>query len=70
MDSNKITVKEILERRLGEEKAARVLDGINFAYQKGKRGEGLEEHYKSVLRDEGLDPEDIKFVSSHVVPTS
>jgi uncharacterized protein with von Willebrand factor type A (vWA) domain len=61
MDIGQVTVKEILEKRLGKEKAAGVLKEINDAYQKGKRGEDLQEHFKDAIKKEGLDPGDIKF---------
>jgi hypothetical protein len=70
MDIGEVTVKEILEKQLGEEKAAGVLKEVNEAYQKGKRGEELQELFKDALKNEGLDPGDVKFTHSHVVPTS
>jgi hypothetical protein len=69
MDSGQVTVERILAKRLGEEKAARVLKGINDTYQKGKRGEDLQAYFKDAVKKEGLDPGEIKFVISHVVPT-
>lgn len=69
MDIGKVTVKEILEKKLGEEKTTRVLNEFNDAFQKGKRGEELREHFKDAVKKEGLDPGDIQFVQSHVLPT-
>ena len=69
MDSGQVTVKEILEKHLGEEKAARVLKKIDETYRQGKRGEGIREQVEEALKKEGLDPGDIKFVMSHVLPT-
>lgn len=68
MDIGEVTVKDILEKRLGEEKAANVLKGINDAYQSGKNGEELQEHLFSAVKKEGLNPGEIKFVYSHVLP--
>jgi hypothetical protein len=69
MDSGQITVKDILEKQLGEEKTARVLKGINDTYQKGKRGKDLQAYFKDTVKKEGFDPGEIKFVVSHVLPT-
>lgn len=68
MDIGEVTVKEILEKRLGEEKAARVLNEINDAYQSGKSGEELREHLTSAVKKEGLDPGEIKFVVTPIYP--
>jgi hypothetical protein len=68
MDIGQVTVKEILEKQLGEEKAAGVLKEINNAYQEGKRGEDIQAHFKNAVKKEGLDPGEIKFVVSHVLP--
>jgi hypothetical protein len=68
MDSGQVSVKEILERQLGDEKTARVLKGINDAYREGKRGEELQGHFKDAVKKEGLDPGDIQIVSSHILP--
>ncbi|UCH92308.1 MAG: hypothetical protein JSV88_18705 [Candidatus Aminicenantes bacterium] len=69
MDIGQVTVKERLEERLGEEKAARVLEEINVAYQKGNRGETLQEHFKAAIKKEGLDPGDIKFAVTMIIPS-
>jgi hypothetical protein len=70
MDIDRTTVKEILAKRLGEEKAARILEEINKAYQEGKRGEELREHLVKSIRAEGLDAEEINLTVSHAIPTS
>lgn len=69
MDIGQVSVKEILEKQLGEEKTARVLEEINDAYQKGKRGEELRGHFKDAVKKEGLDPDDIQVVQSHILPS-
>jgi hypothetical protein len=70
MDVGQVTVNEILEKRLGEEKSARVLKEINDAYQKGKRGDDLREQFKDAIKKEGLDSGEVKVFWSHVIPTS
>jgi hypothetical protein len=70
MGIDQTSVKEILVKRLGEEKAAGILKEINEAYQEGKRGEELREHLMGALRKEGLDPEEINLTVSHALPTS
>ena len=69
MDIGQMTVKDLLVKQLGEEKAARVLKRINNAYQKGINGTGIREQVVDSLKKEGLDPGDIKFAMSHVLPT-
>jgi IS4 transposase len=69
MDIGQITVKDLLVKHLGEESAARVIKDINGAYQEGKRGESIREHVEYLFEREGLDPGDVKFVMSHVLPT-
>jgi hypothetical protein len=69
MDMSQVTVKEILEKRLGDEKATMILEDINDAHQKGKSGEEFREYVRDAVKKEGLDPGEIKFVVSHVLPT-
>lgn len=61
MDIGQVTVKDILGKHLGEEKTARVLKEINNAFQKGKRGDDLQEQFKDAVKKEGLDPDDFQF---------
>ncbi len=70
MDIGQVTVKEILAKQLGEEKTARVLKEINDAYQKGKRGDDLQEDFKDAVKREGLDPDDVQFefIANSVLP--
>jgi hypothetical protein len=68
MDSGQVTVKEILEKRLGKKKAARVLKRINDAYQNGMSGEELQEHLTNAVKKEGFDPAEIKFVVTPIYP--
>jgi hypothetical protein len=70
MDIGQVTVKEILEKQLGEEKTAGVLKEMNNAYQKGKRGDDLQVHFKDAVKRGGLDPDDaqFQFIVNSVLP--
>jgi uncharacterized protein YpuA (DUF1002 family) len=72
MDIGQVTVKEILAKQLGEEKTAGVLKEINDAYQKGKRGDDLQEDFKDAVKREGLDPDDVQyqFIANSVLPST
>jgi hypothetical protein len=72
MDIGQLTVKEILAKRLGKEKTVRVLKEINDAYQKGKRGDDLQEDFKDAVKREGLDPDDLQyqFITNSVLPST
>jgi hypothetical protein len=70
MDIGQVTtVRDLLVKHLGEERAARVSKEIDEAYQKGRRGEGIRAQVEDALKKEGLDPGGFKFVMSHVLPT-
>ncbi len=49
MDFGNITVKEMLEKKLGKEEAEVVLKVVNQGYEEGARGEELTEHVKKAL---------------------
>jgi len=68
VDIGQITVKEILEKRLGAEKVARVLKEINDVYHSGKSEEEFQEHLTLAVKKEGLDPGEIKFVVTPIYP--
>jgi len=70
MGNSNITIKEILEKRLGKDVAVKVLNEINKAVLAGKQGEELETLFNDLLKREGLDPGDIQLTTTHVVPTS
>ena len=55
MDIGKLTVKEILEKKLGTEKSKKVLDSLNDAHKAGKKDEELHKHLKDSLEKEGYD---------------
>ena len=54
-DLGKVTVKDILAGKIGEEAADRVVQKLNDAHQKGKRGDDLKELFKDAMSEEGHD---------------
>ena len=70
MKHDDITLKSLLEARLGNEKAARVLNRVNEAVQEGKQGEELETYFAELLENEGYNPGDIKSTTTHAIPSS
>ncbi len=50
-----MTVKEILEKKFGDEKSVKVMDRINHAYKNGTRGEIFDMHLNNVIKKEGPD---------------
>ncbi|MCP4155422.1 MAG: hypothetical protein GY757_47300 [bacterium] len=55
-DLGKVTLQGFLEKKLGTEKAGRVLKHINDGADKGKKGKDLAEHAKEALAKEGHAP--------------
>lgn len=72
MDIGQVSVEEILEKQLGKEKTGKVLREINDAYQKGMRGDDLQEDFKAAVKKEGLDPDDLhyQFITNSVLPNT
>jgi len=54
-DLGKVTVKAILADKIGEEAADRVVQQLNDAHQKGKRGDELKKQFKDAMSKEGYD---------------
>jgi len=55
IDIGTVTVKDLLEKKVGKEAADRVVKAVNEGYQKGLRGEDLQKHYQGVMQKEGHD---------------
>lgn len=53
MEFGERTLKQALEKKLGAEKAAKVIKSLSDAHAKGKSGEELHKHYKDALAKEG-----------------
>lgn len=53
MDFGERTLKQALEKKLGTEKAAKVIKSLSEAHDQGKSGEELHKHYKAALAQEG-----------------
>jgi len=53
MDLGKLTVKEVLEKKLGKEATDRVLTKVNNASASGKKGDELQQVFKDALTKEG-----------------
>jgi hypothetical protein len=66
MDIGSITIKDLLEAKLGAEKTEVVLKVVNNAYEKGARSDELVEEFKKGLRkvdyDVALNPLNIPFM--------
>jgi len=69
MGMGQMTVKDVLTRQLGEERAASVLREVDDAYREGNNGEALREHLTDSLKRQGLDASEIKFVIDPVIPS-
>ena len=68
MDLGQLTVKQILEKRLGDEKATGLLKEVNDVYQQGKRGKELQKHLMDAIKRQGIDPGEVKFVIDPIFP--
>lgn len=68
MDFGGITIREILEKKLGKEAAARIINEINNAHQQGKRGEDLRKHFKDTLAQDGFDTLDSSYSCVIAIP--
>jgi hypothetical protein len=47
------TVREILEKSIGQEAAGRVMAEVNDAHKQGKRGEDLHLQFRDAMKKEG-----------------
>lgn len=65
MYSENVTVKELLEERLGPAGAQGVVDTVNNSYRSGIRGSDLQARYQDAVKKEGMnvpsDPGDILY---------
>lgn len=70
MDLGKVTVKELLEKKVGPDGAKRVLKAVTDSYKSGKRGEELHEDFKDAMIAEGHDvgSDDSDIVYSFFIP--
>ena len=55
MDIGNVSVKELLEKKMGPEGAQRVIDAVNDGYKNGKRGNDLQQQYQDAMVKEGQD---------------
>jgi hypothetical protein len=57
-DFGGITVREILEKKLGKKTSDKIIKEVNNAYKQGKRGEELRKLFNDILAREGHDKPD------------
>ncbi len=61
MDIGSVTIKDLLEKKMGEQKAAKVLKKVDHACSKGITGDELRDVFKEAIEKEGHEPESILY---------
>ena len=61
MDLGKKTVRDIFEKKIGKKYTDEILQIVNNAYEKGKRGDQLTSLFKEALAERGLDTSDSSY---------